>query len=97
MNGQPQDTPPLVALLPGEQSQAMQRYGMLQPHLEQGVPLTHLARHRGIALRTWLGKEMILLSPPPRRPVRTRHLGHGASHLRPPRGARRRGICRWQV
>jgi putative transposase len=57
MHGQPQDTPPLVALLPGEQSQAMQRYGILQPHLEQGVPLTHLARHHGIALRTlerWL-------------------------------------------
>jgi putative transposase len=57
MHRQPQDTPPLVALLPGEQSQAIQRYGMLQPHLEQGVPLTHLARHHGIALRTlerWL-------------------------------------------
>jgi len=53
MNGQPQDTPPVVALLPGEQSQAMQRYGMLQPHLEQGVPLPHLARHHGIALRTF--------------------------------------------
>jgi hypothetical protein len=26
-----------VALLPGEQSQAMQRYRILQPHLEQGV------------------------------------------------------------
>jgi hypothetical protein len=34
MHGQPQDTPPLVALSPGEQSQAMQRYGILQPHLE---------------------------------------------------------------
>jgi putative transposase len=47
----------LVALSPGEQSQAMQRYGILQLHLEQGVPLTHLARHHGIALRTlerWL-------------------------------------------
>jgi putative transposase len=57
MHGQPQDTPPLVALLPSEQSQAMQRYGILQPHLEQGVPLPHLARHQGIALRTlerWL-------------------------------------------
>ena len=30
----------------------------------------------------WLGKEMILLSPPPRRTVRTSHLVHGSSNLR---------------
>jgi hypothetical protein len=34
----------------------------------------------------WLGKEMILLSPPPRRTVRTSHLVHGSSNLRTPRG-----------
>src|SRR6266700_2859936 len=36
---------------------------------------------------TWLGKEVILLSPPPRRTVRTSHLVHGSSNLRTPRGA----------
>jgi len=51
------------------------------------------ARARGIAaddpgdeLDNWLGKEMILLSPPPRRTVRTSHLVHGSSNLRTPRG-----------
>src|SRR5262244_674356 len=36
---------------------------------------------------SWLGKEMISLSPPPRRTVRTSHLVHGSSNLRTPRGA----------
>jgi hypothetical protein len=36
---------------------------------------------------TWLGKEMISLSPPPRRTERISHLVHGSSHLRTPRGA----------
>jgi hypothetical protein len=35
----------------------------------------------------WLGKEVILLSPPPRRTVRTSHPVHGSSNLRTPRGA----------
>ena len=38
-------------------------------------------------IRVWLGKEMISLSPPPRRTVRTSHLVHGSSNLRTPRGA----------
>jgi hypothetical protein len=38
-------------------------------------------------IHTWLGKEMISLSPPPRRTVRTSHLVHGSSNLRTPRGA----------
>src|SRR5215510_5790355 len=33
-----------------------------------------------------LGKEMISLSPPPRRTVRTSHLVHGSSNLRTPKG-----------
>src|SRR5262249_61188328 len=52
-----QHTPPWVPLAPGEQPQAMHRYGMPHPHWERGVPLPRLARHHGIALRTlerWL-------------------------------------------
>ena len=38
-------------------------------------------------LHSWLGKEVISLSPPPRRTVRTSHPVHGSSNLRTPRGA----------
>jgi hypothetical protein len=41
----------------------------------------------GKALLIWLGKEVISLSPPPRRTVRTDHPVHGSSHRRTPRGA----------
>ena len=41
----------------------------------------------GIAAIKWLGKEMISLSPPPRRTVRTSHPVHGSSNRRTPRGA----------
>jgi putative transposase len=54
---QPQDTRPLVALTPAQQVQAMERYEILQPHVEYGAPLPDLARHGDIALRTlerWL-------------------------------------------
>ena len=36
---------------------------------------------------TWLGKEMISLSPPPRRTGRAGHLAPGSSNLRTPKGA----------
>jgi ABC-type uncharacterized transport system substrate-binding protein len=49
-----------------------------------GMPGTRAAKH---ATSTWLGKEMILLSSPPRRTVRTDHPVHGSSHRRTPRGA----------
>jgi putative transposase len=57
MTEHPQDTRPLVALTPAQQVQAMERYEVLQPHLEYGAPLPDLARHGAIALRTlerWL-------------------------------------------
>ena len=59
MAGPPQDTLPLAALPPGEQSRALERYRMLQPCVEHHVPLTHVARHHGIPLRTaqrWLAQ-----------------------------------------
>jgi putative transposase len=59
MNGQSQDITPLVALSPDERTQALQRYQILQPFVEHGMPLTHAARHHGIALRTvqrWLAR-----------------------------------------
>ena len=52
MNEQPQDTLPLAALPPQERSQALERYRILQPCVEHDVPLTHVARHHGIPLRT---------------------------------------------
>ena len=52
MNEQPQDLLPLAALPPKERSQALERYRILQPCIDHGVPLTHVARHHGIPLRT---------------------------------------------
>ena len=57
MTEQPQGVQPFVALMPDQQTQAMARYEVLQPHLKHGTPLPDLARHSGIALRTlerWL-------------------------------------------
>ena len=59
MNGQPQDTPVLAALSPNERARALERYRMLQPGVEDHVPLTHIARQHGVALRTlerWLAQ-----------------------------------------
>jgi hypothetical protein len=39
----------------------------------------------GLVAATWLGKEMISLSSPPRRTVRTDHPVHGSSHRRTPK------------
>jgi putative transposase len=57
MTEQPQGVQPFAALMPDQQTQAMARYEVLQPHLKHGTPLPDLARHSGIALRTlerWL-------------------------------------------
>jgi putative transposase len=59
MPGQPQDPPALAALPPDERTRALERYQMLQPCVEHGVSLTHIARQHGIALRTlerWLAQ-----------------------------------------
>jgi hypothetical protein len=39
-----------------------------------------------LLVASWLGKEMISLSPPPRRTGHTSHLAPGSSHRRTPRG-----------
>jgi hypothetical protein len=57
--GQPHDTLPLAALSPQERTRALERYRMLQPCVEHDVPLTHVARHHGMPLRTaqrWLAR-----------------------------------------
>jgi putative transposase len=59
MHEQPQDPLPLAALSPNERTRALERYRVLQPCVEQEVPLTHVARHHGIPLRTvqrWLAQ-----------------------------------------
>jgi putative transposase len=59
MNRQPQDTLVLAALPSDERTRALERYRMLQPCVEHDVPLTHIARQHGIALRTlerWLAQ-----------------------------------------
>ena len=59
MHGQPQNTPPLPALTPKERSRALERHRILRPCVEHEVPLTHVARHHGIPLRTvqrWLAQ-----------------------------------------
>jgi len=42
----------VTSLSEGERAQAVQRFSLLRPHLEEGVPLAHLAREKGLALRT---------------------------------------------
>jgi len=59
MNEQPQDALPLAARPPQERSQALERYRILQPCVEHDMPLTHVARHHGLPLRTvqrWLAQ-----------------------------------------
>jgi putative transposase len=59
MNEQAQNILPLAALPPKERSRALERYRMLQPYVEHDMPLTHVARHHGIPLRTvqrWLAQ-----------------------------------------
>jgi putative transposase len=59
MPGQPQNILLLAALSPQERTRAQERYRMLQPCVEHDVPLTHVARHHGIPLRTaqrWLAQ-----------------------------------------
>lgn len=54
-----QDTLPLAALSPDERARALERYRILQPCVEHDVPLTHVAHHHGIPLRTverWLAQ-----------------------------------------
>jgi putative transposase len=54
-----QDTIPLTALSPDERTRALQRYQILQPCLEHGIPLSQMARHHGIPRRTlydWLAQ-----------------------------------------
>jgi hypothetical protein len=49
--------PALASLSEGERRQAMDRFSVLRPHLEEGVPLSRAADHAGIAVRTaerWL-------------------------------------------
>ena len=43
---------PLNALSEAERALAFERFELLRPDLEGGVPLTRVARDRGIALRT---------------------------------------------
>src|SRR5512142_1650606 len=43
---------PLNALSEAERALAFERFELLRPALEGGVPLARVARHRGIALRT---------------------------------------------
>jgi hypothetical protein len=59
MNGQSHDPASLVALPPHERTRALGHYRILQPCVEHDVPLTHVARHHGLPLRTverWLAQ-----------------------------------------
>ena len=49
----------LAALSSGQREEAMTRFELLKPHLEEGVPLPRVASDAGIALRTakrWLAR-----------------------------------------
>src|SRR4029453_10998409 len=50
-------TPPVVTLTEAQRQVAMERFAMLQPHLEADVPLARAARQAGVPVRTaggWL-------------------------------------------
>jgi putative transposase len=52
-------TPGLVALQEEQRQLAMERFAVLHPHLEEGVPLVQAARVAGVAVRTaerWLAR-----------------------------------------
>ena len=44
--------PPLSGLSEAERNRAFERFQLLRPFLEEGVPLARVARDRGLALRT---------------------------------------------
>jgi putative transposase len=44
--------PPLSGLSEAERARAFERFNLLRPFLEEGVPLARVARDRGLALRT---------------------------------------------
>jgi Helix-turn-helix domain len=49
--------PPLTSLSEAQRALALERFALLHPHLEEGVPLSQLAQHQGLPLRTaqrWL-------------------------------------------
>ena len=51
--------PPLSGLSEAERARAFERFELLRPALEEGVPLARVARDRGLALRTaarWAGQ-----------------------------------------
>src|SRR5690606_10217448 len=51
--------PPLSGLTEAERTLACERFELLRPHLEEGIPLARVARERGLALRTatrWAGQ-----------------------------------------
>ena len=59
MDGQHPDIAPLCALSEAERARALERYGVLQPCVEHAVPLTHVAHHHRLPLRTvqrWLAR-----------------------------------------
>ena len=60
MSAKPVTTPPgLAALTEAERTLALARFRLLQPCLEEGVPLTRLAQQQGMPLRTaqrWLAQ-----------------------------------------
>jgi hypothetical protein len=78
------DASSLVKWLRGHNAPGMIGIGRLHAGVAEPVVLWY---RRVQAPPMWLGKEMISLSPPPRRTVRTSHLVHGSSNLRTPRGA----------
>jgi putative transposase len=52
-------TPPVVALTEAQRQVAMERFAVLQPHLEEDVPLARAARQAGVPVRTaerWLAR-----------------------------------------
>ena len=48
----PSDSRPLVSLTEEQRTQALERFHLLRPFLEEGVPLTHLAVEHHLSVRT---------------------------------------------
>jgi putative transposase len=74
-------TTPVIALTEAQRQLAMERFAVLQPHLEEDVPLARAARHAGVPVRTaerWLAryrqKGLAGLARPVRRDAAVRRL-----------------------
>ena len=79
-------TTPVVTLTEEQRQMAMKRFAVLQPHLDEDVPLARAARQAGVPIRTaerWLARYRQRGLAGLARPVRSDAEHRGAGRLEP--------------